>query len=146
MHPSPDFIRADPSPRAWVDDIVSPGASVTKLYLAPKSCPYTELTRHALFLTEFFNSSVDRVAGLDDSVADGLPAESVGVGPNGRLVLDDGRALTAEYVVAQPGIALRGRELAHASGADLVLWQTGGPVVLADPGADLDELSGERCG
>jgi len=144
--PSADFVQADATTRRWVDDAVPAGARVTKVFLSPASCPYTELTRHALFLTEFFNSSIDRVADIDDSMSDGLPVEAVDVERDGELVLDDGEPLNADYVVTQPGIALRGRERARATGADLVLWRTGGPVVLADPDARLDELVGGNCG
>ena len=62
--------RLDRRPRA--DD-----ASVTKLYV-DTACG-SALERHALFLTEFFNSTVDRAAYVGGSVPDGLPIERVDV-------------------------------------------------------------------
>ena len=125
------FSLADQGNRAWVDDALPAGARATKLYASPGRCPYTELTRHALFLTEFFNDAIDRVAAIGSSTPDGLPTERVEIGADGRLLLARGRPLVARYVVTQPWIVLQGRRLAHGTGAGLVLWQTRGPVALA---------------
>lgn len=140
-----DFTVADASNRAWVDDAVPEGASTTKLYLASSRCPWNELTRQALFLTEFFNSSVDRVASIGDSTPDGLPLESVHVGPGGRFLLEGGAPLVADYVVTQPGIELDGRRLAVGTGADLALWETHGAVRLADPRLRTEDLVTADC-
>ena len=59
--------------RSWIDDRVPSDAHVTKLYLDSTRCPSSALTRHALYLTEFFNATVDRAAYIDDSIPDGLP-------------------------------------------------------------------------
>jgi hypothetical protein len=80
-----------------------------------------------LFLTEFFNSTVDRAAYVGDSVPDGLPIERVEV-EGGVLVLPDGSPLVTEYVFTQPGIELDGRKLGTGTAAGLVLWRTGGDV------------------
>jgi len=139
------FVVADDAPRAWVDDAVPRGSSTTKVYLAPPECPWTELPRQALFLTEFFNASVDRVASIGDSTPDGLPLDRVDVGSKGRLVRTDGRPLSADYVVTQPGIELEGRQVARGTGADLVLWETGGAVRLADAGLVTADLVTAQC-
>jgi hypothetical protein len=125
------FSRADQGSRTWVDDALPAGAHATKLYASPPRCPYTELTRQALFLTEFFNGAIDRVVAVGGSTPDGLPTERVGVGAGGRLLLSGGTPLVAPYVVTQPWIELRGRRLGRGTGASLVLWQTRGPVTLA---------------
>jgi hypothetical protein len=140
-----DFALADDANRTWVDDAVPEGSSTTKLYLASTQCPWSELTRQALFLTEFFNTSVHRVASIGDSTPDGLPLEIVHVEPGGRLLLEDGEPLVADHVVTQPGIELDGRRLATGTGADLVLWETQGAVRLADPRLAADDLVTADC-
>lgn len=130
--PSDSFVLADDTNWAWVDDAVADGSHTTKVYVSPQNCPYSELTRHALFLTEFFNTSVDRTASIGDSTPDGIQLERVEVRSGGRLVLTNGTPLVADYVVTQPGIVLEGRRVAEGTGADLVLWETRGLVRLAE--------------
>ena len=86
------------------------------------------LERHAQFLTEFFNSTVDRAAYVRGSVPDGLPSERVDVSPSGLLEKSPGNPLVAEYVFTQPGIRLAGSRIAEGTNAHLVLWHVGGPV------------------
>jgi hypothetical protein len=138
------FVLADPDNRAWVDDAIPDGSVVTKLYVSPQHCPYTELTRHALFLTEFFNTSVDRVAEIGNSTPDGLPQDRVERGPEGQLLLTDGTRLVARYVVTPPELELVGTPLARDTGADLVLWKTRGPVTLVPDTPD--DLAPAQCG
>ena len=57
-------------------------AAVTKLYV-DTTCG-SALERHALFLTEFFNSTVDRAAYVGGSTPDGLPIDRVDVARIGR--------------------------------------------------------------
>jgi Dolichyl-phosphate-mannose-protein mannosyltransferase len=121
-----DEVFAGGFDRAWIDERVSGGASVTKLY-ADTSCG-SALQRHALYLTEFFNSTVDRAAYLDGSVPDGLPSKRVDVARSGTLELSPGNPLVAEYVYTQPGIELAGRRVADGTAAHLVLWHVAGPV------------------
>jgi len=125
--------------RAWIDEALPDDARVTKLYLESEACPASALTRHSLFLTEFFNETVDRAAYLDDSVPDGIPLERVNVGPGGALELSPGDAFEADYVYTQPGIELAGEQVATGTAANLVLWETAGPVrvVGATSNADL---------
>jgi len=113
--------------RAWIDELLPGDASVTKLYLESDACPVSARTRHALFLTEFFNTTVDRAVYLGDSVPDGLPTDRVEVA-DGRVVLPDGSPLETEFVYTQPGIELEGRLLGTGTAAGLVLWRTGGEV------------------
>ncbi len=122
-----DAVFARGLERAWVDELVPEDARVTKLYLESASCPASGTTRHALFLTEFFNSAVDRAAYIGDSIPDGLPIERVEV-EDGRLVLPNGDPLEAEYVLTQPGIELEGRRVGTGTAAGLVLWETDGAV------------------
>ena len=125
-------VAGDTATRTWVDDVVPDGSTTTKLYLASPQCALTEQTRQALFLTEFFNDSVDRVASIGDSTPDGLPFDRVDVGSGGRLLLTDGEPLVADYVVTQPGLEFEGRRVAARPAAGLVLWETRGVVRLGD--------------
>ena len=122
-----DAVFAGGLERAWVDELVPDDARVTKLYLESPACPTSATTRHALFLTEFFNPTVDRAAYIGDSIPDGLPIERVEV-ESGRLVLPGGEPLEADYVLTQPGIELDGRRVGTGTAAGLVLWETDGPV------------------
>jgi hypothetical protein len=121
-----DLVFAGGLERAWIDEHVADDAPVTKLYM-DTSCG-SALERHALYLTEFFNASVNRAAYIGGSVPDGLPIERVEVATSGALELSPGHPLTADYVYTQPGIPLAGRRVTEGSAAGLVLWHVGGPV------------------
>ena len=121
-----DLVFAGGLERAWIDERLPHDASVTKLYV-DTSCE-SALERHALFLTEFFNSTVDRAAYVSGSVPDGLPIERVAVSRSGALELSPGNPLRADYVYTQPGVELAGHRLGEGTAARLVLWRVGGPV------------------
>src|SRR6185503_16829496 len=121
-----DKVFAGGLDRAWIDDRIPHDASVTKLYI-DTSCG-SSLERHALFLTEFFNETVDRAVYVNGSVPDGIPLPSVDVTSSGLLELAAGEPLHAEYVFTQPGLELEGRRIAEGTAANLVLWRTDGPV------------------
>jgi hypothetical protein len=116
------------SNRSWIDEQVAEDARVTKLYLDSPACPASGVTRHALYLTEFFNGRVRRAAYIDGSIPDGLPIERVEVGRGGAFLTSAGSPLAADYVYTQPGIELDGRRVATGTAAGLVLWEIGGPV------------------
>ena len=121
-----DLVFAGGFQRAWIDERVAKDATVTKLY-ADTPCG-SALERHALYLTEFFNATVDRAAYVRGSVPDGLPIERVDVARSGELQTSPGNPLVADYVFTQPGIRLAGRRVAEGTAAGLVLWHVGGPV------------------
>lgn len=135
-----DAVFAGGLDRSWIDDAVPEDARVTKLYIDTE-CG-SALQRHALFLTEAFNASVDRAAYIGDSTPDGLPIERVDVGSDGTLLLSPGNALAAEYVFTQPGLELDGETVATGTNAELVLWRIGGPVVVvgAETNDDLQRI------
>ena len=87
---------------------------MTKLYV-DTSCG-SALEWHALFLTEFFNSTVDRAAYVRGSTPDGLPIDRVDVSSVGALELSPGDPLRAEYVYTQPGVELAGRRVGDGNG------------------------------
>ena len=115
--------------RRWVDELLPADGRVTKVYLVTTECPASALTWHALYLTEFFNRSLERAAYIGDSIPDGLPIRRVDVQGDGRLRDESGETLAADYVVTQPGIELAGRKLGEGTAASLVLWRTRGGVV-----------------
>jgi hypothetical protein len=114
--------------RQWVDDLLPAGRSVTKVYLVSTDCPASAVTWHSLYLTEFFNRSLERAAYIGDSIPDGLPIRRVDVASGGALVDGDGEPLRADHVVTQPGIELAGETLGQGTAANLVLWRTESPV------------------
>ncbi len=120
-----DDVYAGGLTRAWVDDRIGEDARVVKLYFDTE-CG-SALTRHALFLSEFFNESVRRAAHIGDTVPDGIPSDRVDL-DGGRLLFESGSPLVADYVYTQPGIELNGERVATGTNANLVLWRIDGPV------------------
>ena len=137
-----DAVFAGGLDRSWIDAVVPDDASVTKLYLET-DCGST-VQRHALFLTEAFNATVDRAAYVGDSVPDGLPIERVDVTSGGALELSPGNPLMAEYVFSQPGIDLAAERVATGTNANLVLWRVAGPVIGAGASSNA-ELAARDC-
>ncbi len=137
-----DLVFAGCLERAWIDDHVAHDVRVTKLYM-DTTCG-SALERHAFYLTEYFNSTVDRGAFIGDSVPDGLPSERVDVAPSGELEYSPGHPLVADDVFTQPGIKLAGRRIAEGTAARLVLWHVGGPVRVVGASSDA-ELRGRAC-
>ena len=136
-----DLVFAGGFERAWVDERVPKDATVTKLY-ADTPCG-SALERHAIYLTEFFNSTVDRAAYVSGATPDGLPIERVDVSSSGALETSPGKPLSADYVFTQPGITLAGRRVAEGTAARLVLWHVAGPVRAV--GATSNEQLRERA-
>ena len=128
-----DEVFAGGLDRAWIDDRLPADVPVTKLYV-DTACE-SALERHALFLTEFFNSTVDRAAYVRGSTPDGLPVERVDVSPTGLLETSPGNPLVAAYVFTQPGVRLAGRRVAEGTNASLVLWRVRGPVRVVGAGS-----------
>jgi hypothetical protein len=133
------------SNRSWIDEALPADARVTKLYFDGPSCPSSGVTRHAFYVTEFFNGRVNRGAYVASSVPDGLPIAHVNVGANGAFVVDPGgEPLVADYVYTQPGIELEGRRVATGTTADLALWEVRGPVRVPGFGSTA-ELAAAAC-
>jgi hypothetical protein len=68
------------------------------------------------------------------------------LGSDGRVVSPSGNAEDADYVVAQPGVGLKGRRVGSGTGAGLVLWELDGPLRVVDPGSagELERVACER--
>ena len=130
--------------RQWVDDLLPDRTSVTKVYLVSTDCPASAVTWHSLYLTEFFNRSLERAAYIGESIPDGLPIRRVDVASGGGLVDEAGDPLETDYVVTQPGIELAGEELGRGTAANLVLWRTESPVRVVGA-ARTDDVRTDDC-
>ena len=145
----PDHVSTAEARRlAWVDEAL-PG-SVRALLVHVDLPPVGEHAcgRRPMFeqqalgvWTEFFNTRVDRVAHVyADNAASGVPSTELVVGEGGVLETDDGRTLTARYVVLdsrQPVAGTRLRRFAldsavpfYRDGASLSLWRAEAPLRL----------------
>ncbi len=128
--------------RAWVDDRIGDGRSVTVLVIG-RTCRGAGAQRFSALETDFFNRSVRGVAYLGGE-GGGAPT-ALTVRTDGRLARRSGAMLSAAYVVAPPGIALVGRRLAAGMTTNLVLWQVGGQVRVENARND-QELLASPCG
>jgi hypothetical protein len=122
--------------RRWVDERVPEGASVA-LVQAP--CSGAVLERDSFYVTEFFNSSVRQVVDVGGEFPTGR------LDGRGRVLLNSGKALEADHVVAQPGVPIRGRRVGSGTSAGLVLWKINGPVRI-DGAASPGDLVRRACG
>jgi len=122
-------IRAQAVPaaeRLWLDERVPAHRSVTLLTVLS---PCARLAHDGFYLTEFFNSSVERVAHLGQA-PDQFPGRASLSGA--QVLIPSGGPLVADYVVTQPGINLEGRRVAEGTRARLVLWEVRGRVRLLE--------------
>ena len=122
--------------RRWVDERVPEGASVA-LVQAP--CAGAVLQRDSFYVTEFFNSSVGQVVDVGGEFPTGR------LDGRGRVLLNSGKALEADHVVAQPGVPIRGRRVGSGTSAGLVLWEIDVPVRI-DGAASSGDLVRRACG
>ena len=136
------FTLAAAPGRAWVDDTLPSGARVAKLYLSPP-LPVHGADAPRVLPHGAFNGSIYRVAAIGDSA----PTASDLAGRRRRrraFVPTDGNPLVARYVVTSPG-SRSGESAWRGTGAGLVLWQTRGPVALADRGLREGDLVLAHC-
>jgi hypothetical protein len=120
------FANNRPSTWSWVDRAVPDGARVTNVFVDSGRC---EPVNHGAFRwTEFFNGSIAPVIRL------GVPAGITTDGRSARITTGrvirtlDGEPVRAQYVVAPPGLSLRGRVIARGTLSNLALWHVGGIV------------------
>jgi hypothetical protein len=106
----------------WIDRAVGPDADVPFVFTSGM-----QPNPHILWQNEFWNRSVGDVYGLDAADPTGLPTVATKIDERGRFVdVDTGRPLTPEYVVAQPGLEIRGEEVARSD--RMVLYRTPAPL------------------
>ena len=111
------------SATAWVDGAVPGGTQVATL---AGGVPVG--TRDALRLTELFNASIGPAYDLDGAgYAPTLAAIDVTLGPDGRLLADDG-PVAASWVVAPRTLRLAGEVVAVGTVEGLRLWRVDPPL------------------
>jgi Dolichyl-phosphate-mannose-protein mannosyltransferase len=104
--------------RRWVDR--SATGATAYLYIGETNWP-------GAWENVFWNRRIVRVYDLLSArVPGGLPQDSLGPLPDGRLVRSDGRPAEASYLVSQYPVELAGKPVATA-GDGLVLWRLAQP-------------------
>lgn len=130
-----------PGTRSWVDDVLPPDARA-KVFTVARACNRGP-EAFAGTQTEFFNRTVVGRAQLGGEGGDA--PEALRLRPDGRVVTNAGQPFDSRYVVAQAGIELDGTRLASGMRVGLVLWETGGPVVVTSASSEA-ELFESGCG
>jgi hypothetical protein len=91
-----------------------------------------EASWSAVYENVFWNREIDRVYTLPGFAVPGpLPQTPVGPQRDGDVVLADGRAADARFVVASHTLTLFGRKLASPRSAKLALWRIEQPLRLS---------------
>jgi hypothetical protein len=128
---------------AWVDRALPADATATLIHLG-LSRPDQPCHRDAdneqkalVVWTEFFNTRVDRVTHMFESVPDGLSSPKLTVAPGG-IVLENGRPFTPNYAVLDSRQPIVGQRLARfdlaslgsawPGGASLSVWKVSPPL------------------
>jgi hypothetical protein len=124
------FADNRPSTWSWVDHVVPEGQRVADVFVDSGRC--LPLNTSAFRWTEFFNERIGPVYRL------GVPVTKVTDGTNARIGADgavqtlDGKPVTPAYVVAPPGLAVRGAQVARGALAGLRLWKVDGDLRVLD--------------
>ncbi len=135
------FSDARASTRAWVDEAVPSGATVTLLTDYAGAC-HDRLWRYSFLFTEFFNGRIEQVPYIGRALSVGPPTHQLHLAQDGTLETAAHTPLRAAYVVVPHGLRVVGRRLAVGTNAPLILWQTpSGVVRLAGVGSDAAVLA-----
>ena len=137
-------VFSDGLARDWIDRGLAgrpPGEAVL-FWVASDSCPNE--VRDAYLWSEFFNRRAARAVHAGGRSFASLRSEPVHVADGGRLVDERGRPVRAAYVIAPPGVELRGRRLGEGTSSGLGLWSVNGPVALSGARNDAD-LAAVAC-
>jgi hypothetical protein len=106
----------------WVDREVGRDAEVAFLWSG-------RLDAFTLWQNEFFNRSIGPVYELANPLGGGLPSTAVAIGRRDGVLRDqEGRAVRAEYVLADEFVPLAGRPIARDRPKGTVLLRTSGPL------------------
>ncbi len=133
-----------PGTRSFVDAQVGDAADVTVLVVHAQ-CLRADTERFATLETDYFNRSVRRMVWVNEGEGGDVGPSSLTVLADGRLVSRSGHAVTARYLVAPPGVVVRGRRLGAGMAASLVLWDVAGPVRFENAHSDR-QLFATSCG
>jgi Dolichyl-phosphate-mannose-protein mannosyltransferase len=120
------FAKENSASRDWIDRTVPKSQSVTILSVQRPGCG--DRLAYASLLSEFFNDRVDAMPTLGGPSFGGLPPETVHVDRDGRLLDSSGAPLHAPWLVAPPGVKIRGERAARGTLERLVLWRVRGEV------------------
>jgi hypothetical protein len=125
--------EATPKPVDWIDRATG---GEPALYLGQQ-----ERDPNAVWLTEFWNRSIERVWSVDGSAPAPTLTPDLGA-PDGSLVPDPG----VEWVVARDGVAVHG-EVVDGPHGGITLYRIDGPLRLrsAQTGVEPDGWMGERA-
>jgi hypothetical protein len=136
------FANDRPATWSWVDRAVPGDASVTDLFVEPGPC--LMVNTGAFRWTEFFNERVSPVIRL--GVPEGITTDgrSARIGRDGVVRTLDGRPVVPGYVVAPPGLLLRGGLIARGTLAGLRLWRVDGPLLVRNARSNADAI-GVSC-
>jgi hypothetical protein len=133
------FANDRPSTWSWVDHVVPAGKRVADVFVESSRC--LPLNTSAFRWTEFFNERIGSVYRL------GVPVTQVTDGTNAQITSDgivrtlDGKPVSPAYVVAPPGLVLRGRVIARGALAGLQLWKLDGPVHVLDASSNAEAVA-----
>jgi hypothetical protein len=126
--------------RDWIDRAVGRHALVSTLFTNNRNY-------QVLWNNEFFNRSVSSVYNFIGP-PDGLPQQTVAPDPKtGALVVVGGKSVSAQYVLADTSLLLRGRAVATDPGEGMALYRVDGPVRLVGrlSGIYADSWSGPQA-
>jgi hypothetical protein len=127
----------------WVDrGLARRPAGDAVLFWVASRCPNE--VRDAYLWTEFYNRRAARAVHAGSRSFASLRSGQVHVVEGGRLVDEHGRPVRASYVVAPPGVELRGRGLAEGTSSGLGLWSVNGPLAVRGARTDAD-LAAMAC-
>ncbi len=128
----------------WVDDAVPHGAKVTTIWLPSAACPPS--VKDAFIWTEFFNERVENAVDVGGASYVAASSDEAHVDRDGALRRVGGEELQAEYVVAPPGVRLRGTLVGEGTADRLGLWRVQGPVVAVGVHSDQDLVAAACTG
>ena len=106
----------------WIDRAAGRDGDVAYLWTG-------KLSAYTIWENEFFNRSFGRVLDLTGPSPGGLPELPVARRPDGGLAAADG-PVRAQFVLADGSVDVAGRPVARDPRIGLVLYRTGGPVVV----------------
>jgi hypothetical protein len=131
-------------PRDWIDRAV--GTTKPEVAAIWTGAPGVNFV--SLWDNEFFNRSVGPVYNLHGP-PDGLPQETITIDPRNELARDpSGKVIRAQYVLTDKSLQVAGRVVAQDTGAGMVLYRVGGPVLITRhlEGVYPDSWSGPTAG
>jgi hypothetical protein len=130
-----DGFGATSANRDWIDRTVGRDADVAEIWIpaAPTCRSRSSFAKRegSFWRNEFFSRSIRRAYYIGRAPADNLPAAGLTIASDGQAKHEDGRTLSARYVVVDDTVRLRAPVVAHDTITRTTLYQTGGRVDFA---------------